>query len=109
MFPPTAPGSTPGGDPTLGGATADDGSLYCDLSFDGEPSRLELVKLTIGRGMSDDGIATDGVTDDGKTFDKSVEATLGDVSIDTIGRDTDMYVTLLSVTAPVAAACVLRR
>ena len=77
--------------------------------MDGEPSRLELVKLTIGRGINDDGIATDGVTDDGKTFDRSVDATLGDVSIDTIGRDTDMYVTLLNVTAPVAAACVLRR
>lgn len=71
--------------------------------------RLALVKqLTIGRGMSDDGIATDCADPDAtgsadciallKPLDRCVvtptaavpPAALGDVSIDTIGRDTDM-------------------
>ena len=67
--------------------------MYDDLSLAGEPRRLALVKLTIGRGMSDDGMAIDCVATPPPTlekpFDKCVAA-FGDVSMETIGRETDI-------------------
>ena len=53
------------------------------LSLVGDIRRLELVKLTMGLGMSEEGMASDFA---------AVEPE-GAVSMETIGRDTDMYVT----------------
>ena len=54
---------------------------------------FSLGKLAAGRGMSDDGIAIDCVATPPPTlekpFDKCVAA-FGDVSMETIGRETDM-------------------
>ena len=67
------------------GAAAGAAGALLFLSLVGDVSRLELVKETMGLGMSEEGIAR---------FLLEPAPLAGAVWIDTIGRDTDMYVTL---------------